>query len=164
MVLLSLEIRAELENLTNLQPSDASEFPYFFKVKCNSCGEITEKYSSITFSEWVDLPNSRGKAHLVQRCKFCSREGSITMLEGKGKPYTQDDSEGRKYVPMACFDCRGIEPCEFLFRSGWIATGASSGAKFEDIDLTDGEFAEYDEKASCPVGIGNLEHQIVVTK
>lgn len=163
MVLLSLEIRGELENLTDLRPQDASEFSYFFKVKCNSCGEVSEKFSCVVFSEMVDLPKSRGKAHLVQRCKFCSREGSVSMLEGKGRPYTVDDSEAGNYAPVMCFDCRGIEPCEFSFRSGWAAEGVS-GTKFPDIDLSDGDFAEYDEKASCPVGISNLEHRFVITK
>ncbi|KAI5078613.1 hypothetical protein GOP47_0006284 [Adiantum capillus-veneris] len=133
------------------------------QVKCNNCGEITEKYSCVVFSELLYLPNSRGKAHLVQRCKFCSREGSVTMMEGKGRPYTLEDSEAGKYVPLMCFDCRGIEPCEFSFRSGWAATGAS-GTKFLDIDLTEGDFTEYDEKESCPVAISNLEHRFVVSK
>ena len=37
-----------------------------------------------------------------------------------------------------------------------------SGSKFVDIDLSDQEFAEYDEKASCPVGISN--HRFSITK
>lgn len=31
------------------------------------------------------------------------------------------------------------------------------GTKFEDIDLSDGEFAEYDEKGECPVMISKLK-------
>jgi hypothetical protein len=39
-----------------------------------------------------------------------------------------------------------------------------SGSDFRDIDLSDGDFAEYDEKASCPVGISNLNHKFTVTR
>ena len=31
-------------------------------------------------------------------------------------------------------------------QSGWTAQGAESGTKFEDIDLTEGDWADYDEK------------------
>lgn len=163
MVFLSLEIKGELEGLTDLRPQIASEFPYFFKVKCGSCGEASEKFSCVTASEQVNVPNSRGKAHLVQKCKFCGREGSVSMVEGKGRPYTLEDSETGKYAPIMCFDCRGIEPWEFSFRNGWAAEGVS-GTKFTEIDLSDGDFAEYDERASCPVGITNLQHRFVITK
>lgn len=166
MVLLLLEIKADLESLTDLRPqtgSDGSEYMYFFKVKCGSCGELTEKYSGVTASEQFDMPKSRGKAHLVQKCKFCGRDGSINMVEGRGRPYTLEDSETGKFVPVMCFDCRGIEPSEFSSRDTWIAKGVK-GTEFKDIDLSDGEFAEYDEKASCPVGISNLEHRFVITK
>ena len=39
-----------------------------------------------------------------------------------------------------------------------------TGTKFVDIDLSDGEWSEYDEKAAASVGILNLEHRFVVTK
>eukprot|EP00249_Psilotum_nudum_P004647 c18151_g1_i2 orf=266-598(+) len=110
MVLLLLQIKADLENLTNLIPrggSDGSPFWYFFKVKCGSCGEMSDKFSAVTATEQLQMPRSRGVAHLVQKV---------------------------------------------------------SGSKFADIDLSEGEFAEYDEKASCPVGITDIEHKFVVAQ
>lgn len=162
MVLLLLEIKAELESLTDLRPQNGSEFTYYFKLKCGSCGEVTQKYSSVTVSEQFDMPKSRGKAHLVQKCKFCGREGSVNMVDGRGRSYTLEDSESGKYVPVMCFDCRGIEPVEFSSRDEWAAEGIT-GTKFAGIDLSEGEFAEYDEKASCPVGISNVEHRFIIT-
>eukprot|EP00249_Psilotum_nudum_P004646 c18151_g1_i1 orf=266-766(+) len=166
MVLLLLQIKADLENLTNLIPrggSDGSPFWYFFKVKCGSCGEMSDKFSAVTATEQLQMPRSRGVAHLVQKCKFCGREGCIIMVDGRGKPYTIEDSEAGRFVPVMCFDCRGIEPVEFSLRDGWSAEGVS-GSKFADIDLSEGEFAEYDEKASCPVGITDIEHKFVVAQ
>jgi hypothetical protein len=31
-------------------------------------------------------------------------------------------------------------------QDGWVAKGTESGTPFEDIDLTEGEWVEYDEK------------------
>lgn len=166
MVLLLLQIKAELENVTNLEAkggSDGSEFTFFFKIKCGGCSSITEKYSSVTASELYDIPKSRGSANLVQKCKFCDKVGTIVIVEGRSKPYTMEDSEARKFTPIGCFDCRGIEPVDFSLREGWTAE-ATSGAKFVDIDLSEGEWSEYDEKASVSVGILNVEHKFVVTR
>ncbi|KAL3688371.1 hypothetical protein R1sor_014680 [Riccia sorocarpa] len=166
MVLLLVKIKADLENITNLQPtggSDGSEFTYYFKIKCSSCGTLSDKGSTITASEQYPIPKSRGTAHLVQKCKACEKLGNISLIEGHGKPYTAEDSESGKFVPVACFDCRGIEPAEFIFRDGWSAEGLS-GTKFENIDLSDGEWSEYDEKASESVGILNLKHTFDITK
>ncbi|KAG6556267.1 hypothetical protein Mapa_002208 [Marchantia paleacea] len=166
MVLLMLKIKADLENLTNLNPtggSDGSEFTFYFKVKCGGCGSISEKDSTVTASEQYPIPKSRGTAHLVQKCKLCDSVGNISLIEGRGKPYTSEDSEAGKFVPVACFDCRGMEPATFSLRDGWSAEGLS-GTKFENIDLTDGEWSEYDERASASVGILNIEHTFDVTK
>lgn len=38
------------------------------------------------------------------------------------------------------------------------------GTKFDDIDLSGGEFAEYDEKGECPVMISNLRATFDVMK
>lgn len=51
-------------------------------------------------------------------------------------------------------------PVEFEFLAGWLAQGEESGTKF-DVDLKELEWAEYDEKAKCSVGIYELEHQFV---
>jgi len=166
MVLLLLEIKAELENITNLMPkggSDGSEYTFFFKIKCGSCGTVSDKETSVVASELYDIPKSKGSANLVQKCKFCDKVGNITVIGGRDKPYTLEDSESGKFVPIGCFDCRGIECIEFSFRDGWAAEGLT-GTKFVDIDLSEGEWSEYDEKASASVGILSLEHRFVNAK
>ncbi|CAI5521807.1 unnamed protein product [Closterium sp. Naga37s-1] len=145
MVLLLISIRCELENLTNLRPA-SDDFTYYMKLRC-SCGEVSEKESSVTKGEEYEMKGSRGTANLVQKCNFCSRVGSISLVEGHGKPFTAEDCENRKFVPLVCLDCRGMEPVEFIPKDGWQAEGAESGTKFEDIDLSDKEFSDYDEKA-----------------
>jgi hypothetical protein len=40
-----------------------------------------------------------------------------------------------------------------------LAKGSETGTTFDDIDLLEGEWADYDEKAGEPVGIANIEVQ-----
>ena len=42
----------------------------------------------------------------------------------------------------------------------WKAVGAESGTKFTGIDLSDGEWYDYDEKASEEVSINNIKWEI----
>ncbi|XP_056176964.1 uncharacterized protein LOC115670917 isoform X2 [Syzygium oleosum] len=124
MVNYMLKINAELESLANLQPQngcDDPDFSYFFKMRCGRCGEVTQKETCLTLGESFPIPNSKGTAHLVQKCKFCEREGTVTMIPGRGRALTQEDSESGKYAPLMLFDCRGYEPVEYSFRGLWKA-------------------------------------------
>ncbi|KAK8505299.1 hypothetical protein V6N13_045740 [Hibiscus sabdariffa] len=158
MVNFMLKIAADLENLTNLQPHggcDDPSFPYLFKLKCGRCGELSQKETCVSLGDTVSLLQGKGTTNLVQKCKFCTREGTVTMIPGKGRPLTQEDCEQGKFAPLMLFDCRGYEPVGFVFGDGWKVESLE-GTKFEGIDLSGDEFAEYDEKGECPVMISNL--------
>ena len=51
-----------------------------------------------------------------------------------------------------------------LFQNGWMVEGIESGMKFSDVDLTEKEWADYDEKAKETVGIYEVEHQFAREK
>ncbi|KAM0938257.1 putative CXXC motif containing zinc binding protein [Dioscorea sansibarensis] len=165
MVFYLLSFTAELENLTNLQPRggcDDPEYVYGFKLKCENCGEVTQKETYVTLSETVSIPNSKGTANLVQKCKLCGRDGTIQMVPKYGEPLTLDASQKEAFAKLMVFECRGFEPIDFIFGDGWVAE-STSGTKF-DVDLSGGEFAEYDEQGECPVGISNLQAKLKVAK
>jgi hypothetical protein len=42
----------------------------------------------------------------------------------------------------------------------WLADGADSGTKFTDVELVDGEWFDYDEKAGEEVSIKELKWEI----
>ncbi|MFS8006695.1 putative CXXC motif containing zinc binding protein [Helianthus anomalus] len=84
MVNFMLYITAELENLTNFQPKggdDDPNFTYYFKLKCENCGEVTDKETRVSLSEELPLVK-KGTANLIQKCKFCKREGTVTCDPG----------------------------------------------------------------------------------
>ncbi|KAI3830515.1 hypothetical protein MKW98_030678 [Papaver atlanticum] len=166
MVNLVLMITAELDNLTDLQPQggcDDANFPFYIKIKCGNCGEVSPKETCLVLADTVSIPKSRGTTNLVQKCKFCGREGNITMIPGKGRPLTLEAGETEEYVPLMLFDCRGIEPVEFAFGDGWKVQ-STDGTKYEGIDLSSGEFSEYCEKGQVPVMISNLKSKFEILK
>ncbi|KAK3024152.1 hypothetical protein RJ639_042836, partial [Escallonia herrerae] len=164
MVNYMLMITAEFDNIKSLQPQggcDDPSFTYYFKLKCGNCGEVTEKEAWLNLDEKIAVP--KGSVNLVQKCKCCGREGTITMVPNCGHPLTEDLVEQGEFAPMMLFDCRGYEPFDFAFGSGWRAESLE-GTKFNDIDLSEEEFSEYCEKGKCPVMISNLRAIFKVVK
>lgn len=69
-----------------------------------------------------------------------------------------------KYKNVVAFDCRGVEPIEFSPRTGWIVKSAENGLVFEDVDLSEDDWVEYDTKNKASVGVYEFESQFVKLK
>ncbi|KND04933.1 uncharacterized protein SPPG_00623 [Spizellomyces punctatus DAOM BR117] len=148
-------IKADLENVTHLRPQDINEYDWKFKFRCTKCQEEHAGWVTVNASEEVEQSNTRGVANLVMRCKSCKNEGTANVLVDTLEPYTLESS-GR-FAPLVQIECRGLEPFEWAPADGWQAEGAESETPFTDIPLGEGEeWAEYDEKASEPVGVTEL--------
>lgn len=57
-----------------------------------------------------------------------------------------------------------MEPVEFAPGEGWIAKATESGVVFDNIDLTEKEWVDYDEKQKASVGVYEFESQFVKVK
>lgn len=62
------------------------------------------------------------------------------------------------------FDCRGIEPVDFSPGKGWVVKIEESGTVFDDVDLSEKEWVDYDDKINQSVGIYELESQFIKIK
>ncbi|KAI0830589.1 DUF866-domain-containing protein [Trametes gibbosa] len=158
MVRLLLSIKAELENVTDLVPA-TDDFEYFFKVKCTSCNEEHPKLVSVNRLEEREVTTGKGSAaHFVWKCGLCKRESSAKFEPGeKPKPYSADANG--QFAPFLTIDCRGLEFIDFDPRGNWKCVGAESGTVFSEVDLEEGEWVDYDEKAAQPVGVSNVQNQ-----
>ncbi|GLT25535.1 hypothetical protein SLA2020_006570 [Shorea laevis] len=158
MVKFFLMVAADFENIASLQPQngiDDPSFSYLFKLRCGSCGELTKKEICVFVGETVPLPVGKGSASVIQKCKFCGSKGTVTVITGRGRPLNLILTQGGWRCPLMLFDCSGYEPVDFVLGGGWKAESLA-GTIFKDIDLSGGEFAEYDEKAQCPDIISNV--------
>ncbi|KAG9295862.1 hypothetical protein G9A89_006601 [Geosiphon pyriformis] len=153
---LGLFFKADLEKVTDVEPVD-DEYEWHFKVKCTTCNEVNNNWVGVNRLSQTDLNGSRGTANLVMRCKFCKRESSAQFDPTPTKPYTNDDSG--QFAKIVTIECRGLEFIDFEPRSDFKAKGIDSGTLFNDVDLTDGYWADYDEKAGLPVGISQIKSE-----
>ncbi|POR36183.1 Uncharacterized protein TPAR_03622 [Tolypocladium paradoxum] len=173
----TLVLKAELTGVTNLRPADTQDNPfwYMFKVQCTSCRETHNNYVGVNRFEANHMSGSRGEANFVWKCKNCKvgssqplhramlltlfgqRESSASV-NAAAVPYEQ--GEPPKAQRLIEFDCRGLEFTEFKPEGDWLAEGVDSHTKFTGIDLTDGEWFDYDEKAGDEVSIKDMTWEI----
>ncbi|KAF4549143.1 Hypothetical protein D9617_23g005580 [Elsinoe fawcettii] len=157
--MLALALTAELEGVTELRPQDTEDSPFYytFKVQCTSCREVHPNWVSVSRFEKNELSGSRGEANFVWRCKNCKREHSANITDA---PKAYEAQSPAKAVNIIAFDCRGLEFVEYKADGDWLAQGAESGTKFEGIDLSEGDWFDYDEKAGEEVSIKDLKWEI----
>ncbi|KAJ0011798.1 hypothetical protein NQD34_012773 [Periophthalmus magnuspinnatus] len=151
-----LQFKATLENVTNVRPV-GEDFRWFLKLKCGSCGEISDKWQYITLVESTPLKGGRGSASMVQKCKLCSRENSI----GIQLKSTSSAEDNERFKTMVQFECRGLEPVDFWPQAGFAAEGAESGTPFPEITLLEKDWTDYDEKVNESVGIYEVTHKFI---
>ncbi|XP_026468670.1 UPF0587 protein GA18326-like [Ctenocephalides felis] len=159
MVKFNLEVKASLENVEKL--SSGQDHTWFLKIKCTSCGETSDKWHDLCLSETTSHAHEKSEMNFHMKCKLCSRENWMNIIPDSFKDYTNSDSE--KYKQIVTFDCRGLEPVDFSPRDGW-SVSIEEGGTFDNVDLTDKEWNDYDEKIGQPVGIYEFESRIVKTK
>jgi Eukaryotic protein of unknown function (DUF866) len=84
------------------------------------------------------------------------REHSANVKDAP-KPYQQSSPSPGVIIEL---DCRGLEFVEFSPQGEWVAQGDESGTPFVGIDLQEGEWYDFDEKASREVSITELKWDI----
>lgn len=52
----------------------------------------------------------------------------------------------------------------FLPKSGWIVKSADGGPTFDDVDLSEDDWVEYDTKNDVPVGISEFKSDFIKLK
>ncbi|KAI9360346.1 hypothetical protein DFJ73DRAFT_75643 [Zopfochytrium polystomum] len=155
----TLYIQATLENLENFRPL-GDDYEWSFKVKCTSCGEDHDGFITFNAETEDDIPNSRGKANLVMKCKQCKALGNANIVKGTVKPY----SKSGQLQPFVTIESRGISITDWQPTHGqtFSAENPDSGTKFEEIEFEEEErdWVGYDEKGHAPVSVMGLSWEI----
>ncbi|KAF3993694.1 hypothetical protein FT663_01107 [Candidozyma haemuli var. vulneris] len=159
MVKFYLKIKAELAGVTDLEPVDTSEahHEYTFKIECTKCREVHDKPVNINRFEKHDISGSRGEASFVFRCKGCKHEHSASIERTKEKVQAGNSN---KWTNLLEIDARGIDFVEFIPEGRWQCVGEESGTKFEEVDLEDAEWYDYDDKQGDEVSVTEVQFDI----
>jgi hypothetical protein len=120
---LALQIRAQLENVTDVRPSD-DNYTVMAKLKCTSCQEEHPKLVGFSRADDRDLSKGRSTANLVMNCHFCKRELTAKFEEPTAKaplwrPYAP--SAGATFETIAVVEARGLDFLSIDFQVSYLS-------------------------------------------
>ncbi|XP_070493364.1 UPF0587 protein GA18326 isoform X2 [Chironomus tepperi] len=161
MVFISLQISCMFENIEEIKTG--YNYSYFLKLRCNNCGESDDVWHDICEEERThqNTRNAKGFNMLI-KCKMCSRENTIDIVEDSNDIYLEDDTG--KFKPIVTFDCRGIEPIDFDPREGFVVKSSNNGNTFVNVEIENGDWCDFDEKNGNSVAISEFKSNFVKIK
>lgn len=161
MVKFVLKIQAELSNVTNLEPKNTPESPYeyTFEIECTKCRTIHDKLIQINSFEKHEIKGSRGNASFIFKCKECKNEHSINIIPTNLK-LTNENSENKIFINFLEIDSRGLDFLKFIPNGEFQCIGLDSGTIFNNVDLSEGEWYDVDEKTNDEVSIIDVKWEI----
>ena len=132
---------------------------FLFDVQ-ESGGSETRNNVLVDDSEDHELPGSKGTAHFAMKFDKGSKHMStmnVVRTNSKavtnlGDPYREGITSSGMWTAVAAFECRGVEPV------GWhpgdeFVVCCEGGGRFTEVDLSEGEWYDYDEKSGESVGV-----------
>mmetsp|Transcript_27963 Transcript_27963/g.43447 ORF Transcript_27963/g.43447 Transcript_27963/m.43447 type:complete len:180 (+) Transcript_27963:69-608(+) len=177
MVVFLLCIKADLDQVASLSLKPGANLCLSIKNPLSDF-EVREKIT-IDTSEFVEQePGSREPAHHFHiKWEGSKKKSTMTILsEAEAKSALKKASKKSKsidlsprplgqsgtFVPICAIECRGIEPYKFHCLGNEFIVETEGGAKFEDdVDLSEGDWAEYDEENDLSVSVENFESKLM---
>lgn len=120
-----------------------------------------DSYDALTSCDAAQESNevhgSKGEANFVWRCRSCNRTHTANVT---APPTAYKATSPPKRQNIVMLDCRGLDLLEFKADGNWSAKGAETTTQFTDVDLTPGEWYDYDEKAGEEVSIKEIKWEV----
>ena len=124
--------------------------PHHFRVKW----EGSKKFSTL-----IALDEEGSKSALKKLKKKGKKGGQGGEVDVPRDVSSDDNGE---YVPVLAMECRGLEPYSFHPMGNEFKVIGEGGAVFDDdVDLSEGDWADYDEENDCAVSVNEFESKIV---
>ncbi|GAB5365117.1 hypothetical protein AAMO2058_001029300 [Amorphochlora amoebiformis] len=151
MPLFALEMKCDMEGLATLSKDQKSRLN--IQVRLQN-GDIM-KNIWVDPNEEKEVPGSRGTVNVVIKPKG-EKKASTIKLVSTGYPTYK---EGSDWHTIATLDCRGlsVESWEFI---GEDLTATTPGGEEVEVELEDGEYYGYDDKAESETSITGIQTRV----
>ncbi len=126
---------------------------------CCFVGCDTKEGVTISKGDVMELEGSRGDANFIMKWPGNKQQAYIKIVDIKGVTGNYTEDNAGKWVTVLGLECRGIVPIAWKVGRDFIAE-SSGGHFFEDVDLGDGDWAEYDEENDASVSVTNVESKV----
>jgi Eukaryotic protein of unknown function (DUF866) len=173
MVLYLLYMKAEAENVGSVDLRPDSNLRISVRNPLSDC----ETREDVVFNphETVDQDESSREPphHFTLKWEGSKKPSILRALDateaatalkknkkhklGSPRSYVGAEDSGN-WVPLLAVECRGLEPYAFKPMKDEFVIVSEGGFRFEeDIDLGEGEWADYDAENDCPVSLQEIQ-------
>lgn len=123
--------------------------PHHFSLKW----EGSKKFSTLIALD------EEGSKSALKKTKKKGKKGGGGEVDVP-RDISSDDSGD--YVPVLAMECRGLEPYAFHPLGNEFKVVSEGGAVFQDdVDLSEGDWGDYDEENDAAVGVNEFESKII---
>lgn len=182
MVLFILCVKADLEGVSSMSVKKPVHICISVKNPLSDF-EIREKIIVSTEQYIEQEENSREPpCHFALKWEGSKKRSTIEVLlddataksalkkSGGNKKSSRNNprdvvatDSGGDFVPVLALECRGIEPYAFHPINDEFIVTSEGGTIFDDgVDLSDGDWADYDAENDLSVSISNFQSKFVV--
>ena len=155
-------LKCELENVSSLSVRDSV---WTLDVK-NGSSDETRKGVTIDADDEIDVEGSRASANLVSKFHDAIEKAHASILpsdDKKAKVRSMTSEDSGEWVPFLAIEARGLE-ITAVHLGGDNFTLVTSGGTTFIPDLSEPDWAEYDQDHQLPVSITQLETKVEVYK
>jgi hypothetical protein len=152
MPIFALQLKADLEGVGSIDTTGR------YCLDLSKDGE-GKKGIYVDQSEVVEMVDSRGTCHLQIKLPGMSKPVNLVILETF--PYRLEDSGNFKTV--ARIEARGLDVDAWQAREDFVVV-SEGGKRFENADLGEGDYTEYDDEHEQAVSVLEIETKVVVVK
>jgi len=141
MPLVLLKIKAELENIAELKLVDG------FALQLDIENEGSERKTvTVSSTDVEELEGSRGDANFVVRWAKGAPQAYVKMVPVKKCDGTYKAENSGQLVTLLGLECRGLTVTKWHVGAGDFDATSVGGTNFNGIDLTDSDWADYDDQ------------------
>lgn len=157
-----LDFQAQLQGCSHLAPVDTEDYPhdYTFTIECGRCGFIHPKNVVATTLDKVEVllfgygHKGRRYANFSQKCHDCHNLMYFIITR---TPHFITESD--VWVSLAEISTHGCGIRDYILDDQFQVTG-TKGNIIDGIDLTSGDFCEFDKESNRDILIANVKWRI----
>lgn len=173
MVLFVLSMKAEFENIASVQlvrdknlcvsvRNPLSDYEVREKVVFNPSETVEQEEGARQNPHHLSIKwEGNKKACMLEALDADAAKAALKKKKSKDVPRDLTEDDSGSWVPILAMECRGLEPYAFHPMGDEFVITSQGGALFDsEIDLSEGDWADYDEENDAAVSLSDIEFKI----
>lgn len=173
MVLFVVYMKAEFENVGSIAlrkdrnlcisvRNPLSDFETREKVVFNPSEPVEQEEGARQSPHHFSIKwEGNKKACILEYLDAGAAKTALKKKKSKDVPRDLTEDDSGSWVPILAMECRGLEPYAFHPMGEEFVVSSQGGKPFtEDVDLSEGDWADYDEENDEAVSLSEIEFKI----